>query len=110
MRLKPVLAVFCLMATLAALPSFLSGQEEAKRKVLSRIAPSYPEIARRMQISGTVRLQVEIQPNGTPGATKILGGHPMLAQAALDAVNKWKWAPGTENTTEVIEINFNQQK
>jgi len=84
-------------------------QEEARRKVLSKIAPSYPEIARRMQITGTVRLQVEIQPNGLVGHSKVLGGHPMLAQAALDAIQKWKWAPAAETTTETVEVNFNPQ-
>ncbi|HZQ18058.1 MAG TPA: energy transducer TonB [Terriglobales bacterium] len=85
-------------------------QQEVKRKLVSKRPPSYPEIARRMQITGVVRLEVHIQPNGTVGSAKVIGGHPMLAQAAQDAVNKWKWVPAIEATTEIVEMTFSPQQ
>jgi TonB family protein len=85
-------------------------QEAARRKLISKIAPSYPEIARKMQITGTVRLEVQIQPNGTVETAKVIGGHPMLAQAAQDSVKKWKWVAAPEATTEIIEMTFSPQQ
>ena len=98
-----------MLALVAVDSSAQQVQAEVKRKVVSKISPLYPEIARRMQLSGTVKLQVEIGPSGVAGGTKILGGHPMLAQSAVDAVNKWRWTPASEATTEIVEINFSPQ-
>jgi TonB family protein len=82
------------------------GQTEIKRKVVNRVAPQYPELAHRMMISGTVKLEVVVAPNGFPKSEKILGGHPLLGQSATDAVRKWKWTPNPQETTELIEIKF----
>jgi TonB family protein len=81
-------------------------QPEIKRKVVNKVAPLYPELAHRMMISGTVKLEIVVAPNGFPKSEKILGGHPLLGQSATDAVRKWKWAPNPQETTELIEIKF----
>ena len=79
------------------------------RKVKSRSNPVYPEIARRMSISGTVKVEVVVSPNGSVKSSKIVGGHPVLATAALDAVKKWKFEPASEETTGVVELKFQPQ-
>ena len=112
-RLKSFISILCFAAALVAAPVHSFAQQvqaEVKRKVVSRVPPLYPDIARRMQLAGTVKLQVEIEPNGIVGNAKIIGGHPMLAQAAVDAVNKWRWSPASEVTTEIVEINFSPQR
>ncbi len=48
--------------------------------------PQYPELARRMKISGVVRLQLQLGQNGSVRETKVLGGNPILASSAQDAV------------------------
>jgi TonB family protein len=58
-----------------------------------------------MNISGTVRLQVVVGADGTVRATNVLGGHPLLVQAASEAVRRWKFEPGGE-TTGVVEVKF----
>ena len=80
--------------------------EEITRKVKSRVQPVYPEIARRMNIAGTVRVQVVVAPNGNVKSTKLVGGHPLLANAAIDALKKWRFESGAEDTTGVVEFKF----
>jgi len=85
------------------------GQEEqtvSKRKVVNRVLPSYPDIARNMHIKGAVRIEAVVAPNGTPKSTQILGGHPLLAQAADQAVRKWRWEPASGETRELVEVRF----
>ena len=81
-------------------------QEEITRKVKSRVQPIYPDIARRMNIAGIVKVQVVVAPNGNVKSTKLVGGHPLLANAAMDALKKWRFESGSEDTTGVVEFKF----
>lgn len=85
-----------------------SGQEQGEitRKVKSKVAPAYPDIARRMSISGVVKLVVVVAPNGAVKSTKVLGGHPLLVNAAEDAVKKWKFEAAPEESSGVVEFTF----
>lgn len=76
------------------------------RKVRSRVYPEYPDIARRMSLTGVVKLEVVVSPNGSVKDTKVIGGHPILVTAALDAVKKWKFDPSGAETTETVEFKF----
>ena len=92
-------------------PASLWGQqEELARKVKSKVQPTYPEIARRMSITGTVKVQVVVAPNGTVKTTKLVGGHPLLVNAAMDAVKKWRFEAASEETTGVVEFKFDKQQ
>ncbi len=82
------------------------GQEEITRKVKSKVAPAYPELARRMNLSGVVRIQVTVSPKGDVKNIKLVGGHPVLAGAALDAVKKWRFEVGPEESTGIVEFRF----
>jgi TonB family protein len=81
-------------------------QDEITRKVKSKVAPAYPELARRMAISGVVKVQVVVAPNGAVKSTKVVGGHPLLVNAAVDAVKKWRFDSASEETTGVVEFKF----
>ena len=81
-------------------------QEEISRKVKSKVSPTYPELARRMSISGVVKVQVTVAPNGSVKSTKVVGGHPLLVNAAVDAVKKWRFDAASEETTGVVEFKF----
>ncbi|MGA9475366.1 MAG: energy transducer TonB [Terriglobales bacterium] len=83
-----------------------STREEDGRKVQTRVAPTYPDLARRMKISGTVKVQVMVAPNGTVKDTKIVGGHPLLANAVIDAVRKWHYEARSQASTETLEFRF----
>jgi TonB family protein len=80
--------------------------EEGKRKVKTKVTPVYPELANRMRIVGKVKLDVTIAPDGRVRNVKLIGGNPVLAQAAQDALKEWKFYPGPEETTQVVEFNF----
>jgi len=83
------------------------AQEEINRKIKTKVQPGYPELARRMNISGTVKLQIVVAPNGTVKNSKVVGGHPLLATAATDAVKKWRFESAAEETTGLVEFRFN---
>lgn len=76
------------------------------RAVRSRIPPVYPELAKRMKISGAVRLEAAVDAQGKVTEVKELSGNHMLAVAAEEALRQWKFAPASAETNETVEINF----
>jgi TonB family protein len=81
-------------------------QEEISRKVKNKVSPAYPDLARRMSISGVVKVQVVVAPNGSVKSTKVVGGHPLLVNAAVEAVKKWRFEAASEETIGVVEFKF----
>ena len=79
------------------------------RKVSARVAPAYPELARKMHIHGVVRIEAIVRPNGTVKSTRVLGGNPVLVEAAQDAARKWKFEPAPSETTEIVQLAFEAQ-
>ena len=77
-----------------------------QRAIVSRVSPSYPELARRMHVSGKVVLLVSIQADGKVSATKVESGHALLAPAAQDAVSHWRFAPAPEASESEVDVNF----
>ncbi len=80
--------------------------DESKRKVKTKKASVYPELARRMNVSGKVKIEVVVSPDGRVKSTRVVGGHPLLVQACQDAVKEWKFVPAPEETTLVVEFEF----
>ena len=96
------------LGVIAIFPTLSPAQEqpETTRKIVSRVVPVYPELANKMQIRGTVKVEVVVAPNGKVKFTQVMGGSPLLAKAAVDAIEKWKWGPAPQETKEIIELNF----
>jgi TonB family protein len=97
-----ILAVALALMVASATPARAADQ----RAVLTRSAPVYPEIARRMKISGVVRLEVTVDASGKVTDVKTLSGNHMLSSAAEDAVRKWKFEPGPGVSTVEESLNF----
>lgn len=76
------------------------------RKVKTTVKPEYPAVARQMRITGTVRLEATVAPDGKVRDTKVLGGSPLLAQEATAAVKKWRYEETSKETTETVEVIF----
>jgi len=76
------------------------------RKVKTSVDPAYPELARKMRIVGTVRISATVSPDGHVRETKVLGGSPLLAVEAENAVKRWRYEDGPKETVEIIEIVF----
>jgi TonB family protein len=105
--LAAFLIAFCLgVITFSPTLSLAQEQPEATRKIVSKVVPVYPELASKMQIRGTVKVEALVAPNGKVRFTQVIGGSPLLAKAAVDAIEKWKWGPDPQETKELIELNF----
>ena len=107
-RYMLIAAATVLLASLVTLQG-ASAQINSERKVASRVAPVYPELAKKMHIRGIVKLEVIVRPNGTVKSTRALGGNPVLVEAAINAVGKWKFDPAPGETTEVVQLSFENQ-
>jgi TonB family protein len=93
--------------SLAGPPAFAQQeQSEGTRRVVNKIMPSYPAMARTLNLRGSVRLEAQVLPNGNIKTLEVKGGHPVLAQAAEYAIRKWKWEPAAHETIEPIEVKF----
>ena len=93
----------CQLATPACgqqLPSIENG-----RKVIRKVPPVYPPEAKRMSLSGTVKVVALVGSDGSVKKIEPLGGSPLLVQAAENAISRWRFAPGPE-TKENVELHF----
>jgi protein TonB len=105
------LGLLLLLGTSAILaPKALSQEsvaESVKRKVKSKSVPEYPPLAKQMNVTGKVKIETTISPDGHVTGTKVVGGSPLLVNAAIDAVKKWRFEPAAKETSEIIEFDFN---
>jgi TonB family protein len=93
------------------LPSFVQeAQSESTRKIVSRVTPAYPELARKMSLEGSVKLLVTVAPNGAVKSVQTVGGSPVLAKAAEDSVYKFRWIPAKQESREIIELRFHREQ
>jgi len=99
-------SLFRAVALALLLSMSLSAHAAGDRPIKSRVAPFYPELAKRMKISGVVRMEATVDADGKVTSVKTLEGNRMLTQAAEDAVHKWKFATGEGVETVSVEVNF----
>jgi TonB family protein len=59
-----------------------------------------------MGLKGTVRVEAVVSSDGNVKAVEVKGGHPVLAQAAVSAIRKWKWEPAVRESREPVEVTF----
>jgi TonB family protein len=86
-----------------------SSVPTSDRKIAARVPPVYPDLAKRMHIHGVVRVEAVVKPNGAVKSTRVLGGNPVLVDAALNAVSKWKFDAAQAETTEIVQVTFEGQ-
>ena len=94
-------AALALMVALA-----MPARAADERAIKSRTPPAYPEIAKRMRISGMVRLAVTVDPEGKVTGVQPLSGNHTLSIAAGDAVRRWRFEPGPGAITVEVALNF----
>ena len=107
-RVLRVGLLLLVLGTLSSQPAFSqeSSQQANTRKVKSKVDPRYPQLARQYQLKGKVKIEATVSPDGSVKNTRVVGGSPLLAGAALDAVKQWKYEPGQKETSETIEFSF----
>ena len=111
MRTRYVLILFLLFSYCFGPLRAAQGQQSSaggSRRVVQKMSPVYPEIARKMNLAGTVKVVAVVTAEGTVKAVEPVGGSPVLLKAAEDAVAKWKFAAGGESK-ELIELHFDPQ-
>jgi TonB family protein len=87
-------------------PAAARAPLEEARRVERTILPDYPQIAARMKLTGTAQVSALVKRDGTVKEVRILGGHPLLADALVRAVRQWKYEPGPKETLEVVKFSF----
>jgi TonB family protein len=109
MKNRIAVALFVFVPMLMFAPTQTPAQEpsEGVRKVVNKVVPQYPSLARTMNLQGVVRADVLVAPNGSVKLVEVKGGHPLLAQAAQTALREWKWEPAPRETHESVELRFN---
>jgi TonB family protein len=82
--------------------------EDMRDRLVYKVAPVYPPLARQARIQGTVILRIIISKLGEIRDTQLVNGHPMLAPAAVEAVKKWRYIP-YESDGETVEVQTDVQ-
>jgi TonB family protein len=111
LNLRPIVIVALIVSGLAVglfrtIAFAQENQQTHQREVLQRAEPAYPDIARRTQLKGVVRLRVKVAADGSITSTEVLGGNPVFVKAALGAIEKWRWARASGETAEVVRLAF----
>ena len=103
-------ALFCLLI-FAPKPGHAAGSEPVEtRKIKVRVNPSYPDIARLMNLSGSVNLLVTVAPDGSVKECRPIGGHPILIEAATSAVKRWRYEPAAQSSTISVMLKFEREQ
>ena len=94
-------AIVVLLMSLGVCAPQAFGQEA--RKLLVKPTPTYPEVAKRLNLEGTVKIEVVVGPDGEITGTKVIGGHPILVEAAESPTGM---AVRTEQLGEQIAVGI----
>jgi protein TonB len=94
------------LALVAACAQHSASAQEFTRKVRKSVQPDYPSLARRFNLHGTVRVQLLVTAEGKVKEVKVLGGSPLLAQAAVDAAGKWVFEPEGQPSSIIVKFEF----
>jgi TonB family protein len=100
---KQIAALLLAFAMTFALPLAAHASD---REIVARSKPAYPEMAKRMKITGSVLLNATVAPDGKVKSVNTIMGNGMLAEAAKEAVLKWKFVPTEQETIEEVEVVF----
>jgi len=87
------------------------GGNVTAANIIKQTKPVYPPLAKAARVQGTVKFQATISKDGTIQNLQLLGGPPLLVQAAMQAVQQWQYKPTLLNGDPVevittIDVNF----
>jgi TonB family protein len=86
--------------------SIVPEKSRGKRTLVTRVEPEYPRELQQRGIEGIVRLELTVAPRGSVDSAKVLGGNPILAEAAVRAAKQWIYSPAATTTTIEVSIPF----
>lgn len=112
------LRITALLALLAAVCAAQSGpkkvsQAEVMSAAVTKVQPQYPELARQLNISGTVEIEVLVAESGAVESATPVSGNPVLTKPASEALKKWKFKPFLQDgapvkAQSVIKFGFSK--
>jgi TonB family protein len=110
---KPLLhagAALCLAAAMAFLPSAVVPQENAPKenqpRLLKKVIPAYPEILKKMNVSGTVKVHVTVATDGSVKDVEVKGGNAIFIDSVAAAVRNWKFVASDHQRAADVTVNF----
>jgi TonB family protein len=101
-------SVYCVLvrALLIVLAFATASIAQQGRTLISRTDPLYPAIARQMHLNGTVKVKAVIATDGQVKEIEVIGGHPLLAEATLEALKRWRYTPSSSESPVTLEFHF----
>jgi TonB family protein len=87
----------------------ISPAQETTRKVIAKTAPTYPEMAKKMHLTGKVKLEIVISPGGAVTSAKLVGGSPVFEASAVNAVRQWRFEPANKETKTLVLLEFTER-
>jgi outer membrane biosynthesis protein TonB len=108
MRMRYVVGLFLLFSYCFGPVRMAQSQQtstDTSRRIVRRTIPVYSDVAKRINLAGTVKVIAVVAGDGDVKSVEPMGGSPLLLKAAEEAVLKWKFAPGGESR-ETVEIRF----
>ena len=82
------------------------SSNETGRKLVRKVEPRYPDVAKKMNLGGTVKLIAVVAADGKVTKVEPVGGSPILVEAAQSAITQWKFAPAGSESKEPVELHF----
>jgi TonB family protein len=108
-RLRSVYVAGLLLALFSFCFVQAVAMQELSRKVIAKTVPSIPELARKMHLTGKVKVEIVINPAGSVTSARLVGGNPVFEKNAVDAVKQWKFEAAQKETKAVILLEFADQ-
>jgi TonB family protein len=87
-------------------PALHAQTENQERKIVYRVEPEYPEDLKRIRVGGIVRVEATVSSSGAVEGATVIGGNPILAEAAVKAIRKWKYEPMGSRTKIKLVLHF----
>lgn len=103
-RLRSVCVSSAALALLCL--SGLPGRAAEVRAIVRRVAPVYPDLARRIKITGDVKVDATVNEDGKVTNAKAISGSKVLCFAAEEAVRKWKFASSASASHVEVSVKF----
>jgi TonB family protein len=73
---------------------------------IAKVDPVYPPLARQAKVQGVVVMEATVNPDGSVANLRVVSGHPLLIQAAIEAAKQWRFEPQANTVTTMVNVNF----
>jgi TonB family protein len=98
--------LFFVLSAVLSQASIHAQSADTQRRIKVAARPEYSELARRLNLTGTVKVEVQIAADGKVKKARVVGGHPVLGVEAEKAALKTEFESAPHESTQVIEFRF----